>query len=139
MGSSSFVVSSVLLSPPFVCVSPREVFSGLDGDSSTKAGDPSSEETTKEELPLHGIAETAPEEDETRTRDIDFHDLLKAQCMQVGVPLQLVRPGTYGAEGSEREESVERIRTQDAATRAWNLHVALYYKAGGTPWRIADV
>jgi hypothetical protein len=27
-------------------------------------------------------------------------------------------------------------RTQDEATRAWNLHVALYYKAGGVPWRL---
>ena len=25
---------------------------------------------------------------------------------------------------------------QDEATRAWNLHIALYYKAGGTPWRM---
>lgn len=25
---------------------------------------------------------------------------------------------------------------QDEATRAWNLHTALYYKAGGTPWRL---
>ena len=27
---------------------------------------------------------------------------------------------------------------QDEATRAWNLHTALYYKAGGTPWRLKD-
>ncbi len=26
---------------------------------------------------------------------------------------------------------------QDEATRAWNLHTALYYKAGGTPWRMS--
>jgi hypothetical protein len=25
---------------------------------------------------------------------------------------------------------------QDEASRAWNLHVALYYKAGGVPWRL---
>ncbi len=25
---------------------------------------------------------------------------------------------------------------QDEATRAWNFHTALYYKAGGTPWRL---
>ena len=25
---------------------------------------------------------------------------------------------------------------QDGATRAWNIYTALYYKAGGTPWRI---
>jgi len=27
-------------------------------------------------------------------------------------------------------------RLKDEATRAWNLHTALYYKAGGTPWRL---
>jgi hypothetical protein len=26
---------------------------------------------------------------------------------------------------------------QDEATRAWNLHAALYYKSGGRPWRLA--
>ena len=35
---------------------------------------------------------------------------------------------------------VERRATgrsrQDEASRAWNLHVALYYKAGGVPWRL---
>ena len=25
---------------------------------------------------------------------------------------------------------------QDEATRAWNIHAALYYKAGGVPWRL---
>jgi hypothetical protein len=25
---------------------------------------------------------------------------------------------------------------QDPATRVWNFHTALYYKAGGTPWRL---
>ena len=31
-----------------------------------------------------------------------------------------------------------RVRQlQDPATCAWNFHTALYYKAGGTPWRLA--
>ncbi len=29
-----------------------------------------------------------------------------------------------------------RRTVQDEATRAWNLHTALYYKAGGKPWRV---
>jgi len=27
-------------------------------------------------------------------------------------------------------------KVQDEATRAWNFFCALYYKAGGTPWRM---
>ena len=29
-----------------------------------------------------------------------------------------------------------RRQQQDEATKAWNLHTALYYKAGGVPWRM---
>ena len=31
----------------------------------------------------------------------------------------------------------ESDRLQDEATRAWNFYTGLYYKAGGTPWRLA--
>jgi hypothetical protein len=63
----------------------------------------------------------------------DFHDLLKAQALGLPCPLQIMRRETWeGArKGSDRPRPL-----QDEATRAWNLHTALYYKAGGTPWRM---
>ena len=72
-----------------------------------------------------------------------FHDVLKARLLRLRRPIQMVRPETYGR-GQRRSvrkrgrgSAVVTRGLQDEATRAWNLHVALYYKAGGTPWRIA--
>jgi hypothetical protein len=56
----------------------------------------------------------------------NFHDLLKASLITVREPIQIIRPSTWrGGKGVE-----------DEATRAWNLFTALYYKAGGKPWRL---
>ena len=57
-----------------------------------------------------------------------FHQGLKAQCLDL-LPTQLLWHRTLaGTRG-----------VQDLATRAWNLTVALLYKAQIVPWRLADV
>jgi hypothetical protein len=63
----------------------------------------------------------------------DFHDLLKAKALGLSCPLQIMRRETW--EGTTKGSPHPRP-LQDEATRAWNLHTALYYKAGGTPWRM---
>ncbi len=67
-----------------------------------------------------------------------FHDLLKAEGMRLPVPIQMVRPKTYKGEKAIRRKGgkTASIPLQDEATRAWNIHTALYYKAGGIPWRL---
>ena len=61
-----------------------------------------------------------------------FYRALKAKVMQYpnAVPLQVLR-----------RETVERPddKGHSHATRAWNFATALYYKAGGLPWRPADL
>lgn len=68
---------------------------------------------------------------------IEFHDALKARAMQIRRPTQLIWPSTYDPTkiGKKRKGNGQRKR-QDDATRAWNIHAALYYKAGGTPYRV---
>jgi hypothetical protein len=68
---------------------------------------------------------------------MEFHDLLKAEAMAFGKPLQLVRPTTYGGSVKRKGKHADQPRKlQDEATRAWNFFTALYYKAGGLPWRL---
>ena len=62
----------------------------------------------------------------------NFHDLLKARALRLGIPLQILRRSTW----DESAPPPPKRSRQDEATWAWNLHVALYYKAGGVPWRL---
>lgn len=65
----------------------------------------------------------------------DFHDQLKAAALAVAPPLQVIRPETWDKD-YRPPPGQEKRRVQDEATRAWNLHTALYLKAGGAPWRL---
>jgi len=70
---------------------------------------------------------------------LDFRGMLKASCMRLRLPIQLLWPTTYDSSiriPRKLKETSER-RTQDPATIAWNLLTAAYYKAGGLPWRLA--
>src|SRR5215211_4117487 len=71
--------------------------------------------------------ETAADPAEEDLLRRDFRRALKAVAMRTSIPIQLVTPNLWD----------EGRRNQDPATRAWNLSVALFYKAGGIPWRVA--
>lgn len=58
--------------------------------------------------------------------------LIKAEAMQLDIPTQLVRPRTFKTDSSD-------LTLQEEATRAWNFSVALYYKAEGYPWKLANM
>lgn len=66
---------------------------------------------------------------EDTTEDLlqrDFRRALKARVMQFKMPIQIATIGLL----------VDEHANQDPATRAWNSNVALFYKAGGIPWRV---
>lgn len=96
---------------------------------------------TEEEEEQLMLFQPSPEElraaEELRTQADDllfrtFYRALKARVMTHinPVPLQVIRRDTI-----ERPDE----DGQSHATRAWNLMVSLYYKAGGLPWRPADL
>jgi hypothetical protein len=71
--------------------------------------------------------------------ELDFRGMLKAACMRIRIPIQLLWPTTFDPAYKiprKLKENSER-RSQDPATIAWNLLTAVYYKAGGLPWRLA--
>lgn len=68
---------------------------------------------------------------------LNFRHLLKAKAMRLK-PVQLTLPSTADPKRA-RKLKIRKNETrsvQDDATRAWNFHTALYYKAHGRPWRL---
>jgi hypothetical protein len=73
----------------------------------------------------------------------DFHHCLKAEAMSFHRPIQLTLPSTFGmgsrGKATKKKRPGRPIKArplQDPATRAWNFFTAMYYKAGGVPWRL---
>src|SRR6266540_3722460 len=124
-----------------ICCLPAELLSHcrtIEQKETTAAAKPSKGRSrkSKQKPPLNQLAlfdmqdgsieaASSPTEEDLLFRD--FRRALKAAVMESHIPIQIVTPGLF-------EEG--RKGQQDPATRAWNLSVALFYKAGGIPWRV---
>lgn len=64
----------------------------------------------------------------------DFRRQLKARVMTYGTPIQIIRESTLAL---EIDQHFSYRGLTPLSDRMWNLSTALYYKAGGKPWRLA--
>lgn len=80
-------------------------------------------------LPLEADDEQAQEDEALLYRT--FRRALKARVMTMRerLPIQIAHNHLF-EDGPDKD---------DPATRAWSVSVGLYYKAGGIPWRLADM
>ena len=86
-------------------------------------------------------ASATEKEEENRATESNvenFRGALKALTLTMRVPIQIVWPTTYDNDAVVKRKLAEYStrKVQDEATRAWNFFCALYYKSGGTPWRM---
>jgi len=71
--------------------------------------------------------EESAEDEESVELELNFRRALKARTMQYNTPIQLIREYVLHDDN----------KSQDAATKAWNLCTALYYKGLQTiPWKL---
>lgn len=63
----------------------------------------------------------------------DFRRQIKARSMAHGIPIQLIRESTLALDNDNGHRPLTPL-----SDRAWNLATAIYYKAGGKPWKLAD-
>jgi hypothetical protein len=82
---------------------------------------------------VQGSEQEEPDGDQEDTGNT-FHDVLKAKALGLPCPIQVIREETWTGKRSAKANKDRPL--QDEASRAWNLFTAMYYKAGGIPWRL---
>lgn len=117
-----------------ICVEPDLIWKNCRPKSSIKRGDATGARLTSKEIADFKLYSGYLFENDEKDRydySIDFRRQLKARVMEYRIPVQLIRESTL-----QLNISKDR-RLTPISDRAWNLATALYYKAGGRPWKLS--
>lgn len=72
--------------------------------------------------------------------EVNFHNQLKAKLLQDRIITQIVRESTIAyKEFKNKYGNLQRDLTKFESAIAWNISTTLYYKLGGTPWKLSFV
>ena len=71
--------------------------------------------------------------------ELNFHNQLKARLLEKKILTQIIRETTIAPEEFVNDAGRLLRRVDAPSTVAWNLSTAVFYKAGGRPWKINNI
>jgi hypothetical protein len=71
--------------------------------------------------------------------EVHFHNQLKARLLQDKILTQVIRETTIAPEEFLDQFDRPTRQVDEPSAVAWNLSTAVFYKAGGRPWKINEV
>jgi hypothetical protein len=72
--------------------------------------------------------------------DAQFHDQLKARLLPYTIPTQILRESTLDWRNFKNPFGApKRDFSKIEGHLAWTISTAVYYKAGGKPWKLSDI
>lgn len=120
-----------------VCIVPDIIYENCRPQSHVREGTGENISTKERNIRAKGQTGLYVEYDPAHYQySVDFRRQIKARAMQYQIPIQIVRESTLRLTPLNDDEEGRGLTA--LSDRAWNLSVALYYKSGGKPWRLAS-
>jgi hypothetical protein len=117
-----------------ICIVPDEVYSNCRPES--RITNSTGEKTSQKDVRVRKSGQLelfSSINSEIYSFSPNFRRQIKARSMKHGIPIQIIRESTLRL--TNENEFGQRPLTP-LSDRMWNLGTALYYKAGGKPWRL---